>query len=937
MNSALLNGSTSVSVAPGAVITVIATSTLGASDNWRQTGWEINQSANQGSSFDNCFNTTDQTTAGTVARSFTITAPSTAGTYNVHIAVSGSTSNCDNTNSGATLTLTGAITVVQPDLIVTKTKVGDAYIGGTFKWKLHVENIGNALATFSKGKEILKDDMPSATVGTYGVATVENKTGITGSGTIICTQTNNAKDNLVCKVSNNTNDAVVIAAGGFFDVFIDVYPTATGTLINPTNNGKCYVDKGYSNNSSNEVNESDETNNTCSNTVTVVPAPVLGCMDESATNYNSEATQDDDSCTFDTDTDGVLDGVDNCENVANADQDDSDQDEIGDACDDTPFSPATLTVHVAGAAGVIAESHGAISCGNGATNCDETYTNHETVTLTATPDTGNNFVEWSGACSGSGSCEVTMDADRDVTATFARPEEDIDVCDNLSGLQASVPDGYEQDGLSCVGPHPEENGTLIIKKEAIGGDDTFSFTVNGDEFSTTTHITTEEGSGTAEAIALTPDTDYTVDEPTVPEGWEFTSVSCEYDGESVGTTGATPTSHVVSVEAGDTVTCIYTNTKIVVDEGPACQIEGYKYDAENHPVAGLVIGAMTKPFIIDVEGQQFVEGQGKIVVTKTDEAGHYCINGFRAESARVFEWSANGTEIDHMTDGEEPIQPRINSFFDVFTEVRISMGGHQPAQMDSFFDVFIDIDGVVSLEPVSFFDIFTELNIAPAQQPVDSFFDVFTEVSLDGGRTVNFFNRPIPVAPTPPTGGGGGSSSFDYYGCTNPAATNFNSLANKDDGSCQLPGGNGEGNNPPPPPPAPAPSPAPQGEVLGAATTTPELPLPPECAANPYLRDYLKMGKKNDPEQVKLLQTLLNEQMDAHLPVTGFFGSLTKKWVKAFQKKHHAEIIKPWIDAGYKGNIGDGTGYVYKTTKRAINMIKCVGVVEPLPDLTPDI
>jgi peptidoglycan hydrolase-like protein with peptidoglycan-binding domain len=124
---------------------------------------------------------------------------------------------------------------------------------------------------------------------------------------------------------------------------------------------------------------------------------------------------------------------------------------------------------------------------------------------------------------------------------------------------------------------------------------------------------------------------------------------------------------------------------------------------------------------------------------------------------------------------------------------------------------------------------------------------------------------------------------------------------------------------------------------LGAATTTPELPLPPECAANPYLRDYLKMGKKNDPEQVKLLQTLLNEQMDAHLPVTGFFGSLTKKWVKAFQKTHHAEIIKPWIDAGYKGNIGDGTGYVYKTTKRAINMLKCAEAAIPMPDLNSDL
>jgi hypothetical protein len=222
-------------------------------------------------------------------------------------------------------------------------------------------------------------------------------------------------------------------------------------------------------------------------------------------------------------------------------------------------------------------------------------------------------------------------------------------------------------------------------------------------------------------------------------------------------------------------------------------------------------------------------------------------------------------------------------------------------------------------------------------QPAASFFDVFTEVSLDGGRTVNFFNRPIPIVFAPPTGGGG-SSSFDYWGCTDATATNFNPLANKDDGSCKKKednnGGNGGGNNPPPP----APTPLPQGEVLGEATTTPELPLPPQCAANPYLRDYLKMGKKNDPEQVKLLQTLLNEHMGTQLPVTGFFGSLTKKLVKEFQKKNREEIIKPWVDAGYKGkDIESGTGYVYKTTKRAINMIKCTEAAIPMPDLTPDL
>lgn len=40
------------------------------------------------------------------------------------------------------------------------------------------------------------------------------------------------------------------------------------------------------------------------------------------------------------------------------------------------------------------------------------------VTLTATPATGSTFSGWSGACAGTGSCVVTMDANKTVTATF---------------------------------------------------------------------------------------------------------------------------------------------------------------------------------------------------------------------------------------------------------------------------------------------------------------------------------------------------------------------------------------------------------------------------------------------------------------------------------------------------------------------------------------
>ncbi len=47
-----------------------------------------------------------------------------------------------------------------------------------------------------------------------------------------------------------------------------------------------------------------------------------------------------------------------------------------------------------------------------------TYAEGTVVTLTATPDADSDFTGWSGACAGTGSCSVTMDADKSVTATF---------------------------------------------------------------------------------------------------------------------------------------------------------------------------------------------------------------------------------------------------------------------------------------------------------------------------------------------------------------------------------------------------------------------------------------------------------------------------------------------------------------------------------------
>jgi hypothetical protein len=44
------------------------------------------------------------------------------------------------------------------------------------------------------------------------------------------------------------------------------------------------------------------------------------------------------------------------------------------------------------------------------------------VSLTATESNGSTFSGWSGACSGTGACNVTMDTDQTVTATFTTPD-----------------------------------------------------------------------------------------------------------------------------------------------------------------------------------------------------------------------------------------------------------------------------------------------------------------------------------------------------------------------------------------------------------------------------------------------------------------------------------------------------------------------------------
>jgi hypothetical protein len=76
----------------------------------------------------------------------------------------------------------------------------------------------------------------------------------------------------------------------------------------------------------------------------------------------------------------------------------------------------TLTVSKAGTgSGTVTSNPPGISCGNA---CTASYVSGTVVYLTAQPASNSEFAGWSGACSGTGTCMVTMNANKTVTATF---------------------------------------------------------------------------------------------------------------------------------------------------------------------------------------------------------------------------------------------------------------------------------------------------------------------------------------------------------------------------------------------------------------------------------------------------------------------------------------------------------------------------------------
>jgi uncharacterized repeat protein (TIGR02543 family) len=137
------------------------------------------------------------------------------------------------------------------------------------------------------------------------------------------------------------------------------------------------------------------------------------------------------------------------------------------------FTPSIYTLDVSKTgtgAGTVTSNPAGINCG---TDCSEAYVYNTAVTLSASPGTGSTFTGWSGACTGIGICQVTMNADRSVTANFTRNTNMLDVSKTGTGAGTvtSNPAGISC-GIDCSEAYVYN--TPVTLSASPGTDSTFS-------------------------------------------------------------------------------------------------------------------------------------------------------------------------------------------------------------------------------------------------------------------------------------------------------------------------------------------------------------------------------------------------------------------------------------------------------------------------------
>ena len=139
-----------------------------------------------------------------------------------------------------------------------------------------------------------------------------------------------------------------------------------------------------------------------------------------------------------------------------------------------PNGTVTLSVVKQGSgSGTVTSSPAGINCG---ASCTASYPSGTAVTLTAAPASGSTFAGWGGACSGTGTCQVTMSASQAVTATFnsSGPSNHVLTVTRAgtgTGTVTSTPAGINC-GATCSASYA--SGTVVTLSAAAASGSTFA-------------------------------------------------------------------------------------------------------------------------------------------------------------------------------------------------------------------------------------------------------------------------------------------------------------------------------------------------------------------------------------------------------------------------------------------------------------------------------
>jgi len=187
------------------------------------------------------------------------------------------------------------------------------------------------------------------------------------------------------------------------------------------------------------------------------------------------------------------------------------------------------------------------------------------------------------------------------------------VCDN--GETPASLDVEPGETVTCTFTNTKR-GEIVLVKNTLGGDGTFDFVhqIAGLDAS----LTTVAGTDTDTSDKLAP-ADYSISE-TVPTGWDLTSATCD-SGETIDD---------ITVGAGETVTCTFTNTKrghIVVDKvtNPAGNSQSFAFITTGTGYTGFALTDAANP-----NNQEVVPGAYTVAETLPagwDQTSAVCDNG----------------------------------------------------------------------------------------------------------------------------------------------------------------------------------------------------------------------------------------------------------------------------------------------------------------------